>query len=97
MKLPTKKDIEAMRVATLEKAKNATLSDKALMVIDSLLSECDDGRENSLLNKIYRIAHGCSPFTSCYNVHGDWRKETLIEYENIIAELESSTSKETEG
>lgn len=84
MKLPTTKEIEAMRDAVLEKDKTASLQDKALMVIDSILSEYEDEADNAVLNKIYRIAHGCSPFTSCVNAHNEWQQETLTDYAKII-------------
>jgi hypothetical protein len=86
MKLPTDEDIALMRAATLKRAKHAKLAEKALLVLDSLLSGNDHVEGDPRLSKIYEIVHGCSPFTSCYDSHEAWREETKRMFDELIKE-----------
>ena len=97
MKLPTKEAIAQNRRRRLVMAKRATLSEKALDVIDSMICENEVAEGDPFLGKIYEIAHGCNRLNACYSSHKNWRKSTIERFEKMVdrlRQMELFTNKE---
>ena len=97
MKLSTKQVLEEMRELFDKKAQNASLEEKALAVLDAMLTEHDCGDRDKFTSTLYRIVHGCISFNLCYNVHHAWRDEVLREFGILIQELHSSSTETGTG
>jgi hypothetical protein len=98
---PTKEDMERIRDCSIKASKTKSPLKQALIAIETVCQriECADYSELTKeelvdsMNLIYKIAHGCNPYHSCYDSHEDWRRVKDKWFSNYAAEYKEELKK----
>ncbi len=98
-----------MKYANLEEAElfkkqiltKGTIQERAIVLADHLLLEFGDlvfEKENieKWVTEIYKVIHSANIYSTCYDVHNDWREETRIKLNKRLIST-TTTTPESQG